>query len=244
MTQNKTKGGIMGRIFLIIECLVVLGWVCLLFQYNPHVEAISSGNQPLSQENYLTLQRSINDQLSLFQQRSPLPIPIVETSEPIDQIFHAIAVNEGLTSEVHEPPETEIEPTEISLVEDNERQIEQVFQPLITGDESEGLVTPLDDYSITEFTPTTTHEVQTASTSISPRTPEPEQSATPPPCPYRLTTIIRGGRSATAVVVNLNTNQSSFVSVGQQIGVWEIIDISQEQVFLQFNSTQRILSME
>ena len=69
--------------------------------------------------------------------------------------------------------------------------------------------------------------------------------ASPPACPYRITSIIRGANRSTVVFVNTVTGESLFKFSGEQLGEWRIVAINESSVELQATGgLRRVLTLE
>lgn len=208
------------KVLIVVELLLILGWVYLLFQLQPEVAAVDVPAAATDATTVRQLRQGIEGQLAI--RRVILPAALTDSALPAP------------------PAELPFEPTATAPAEigiGNEAPMpattapfNQLFQPAGT---------PVSTPVAPTVVPTSAST--TASTDRQERAP---RLIAAPPCPYTVTTIINGNGKPIAVLVDQLTGSSYFVSPGETIGGWTVTAISESAVTLEAGSVKKSLRLE
>ena len=223
MSRSRTPLGV--RLLVVCELLLIAGWICLLFQWQPGVVASVPLAVATPVAEYRALSHDIDEQLAQAR---------------------AAAENEGVLEMAFWPgsdlASVFVEPAASAISPAPELAAAAVLPNPISHGEF-GLTNP-------NIVTVTTKPVPSAPSATRANEPaaRPERHEASPPtapaCPYRITSIIRGANRSTVVFVNTVTGESLFKFSGEQLGEWRIVAINESSVELQAADIRRVLTLE
>ena len=215
--MKKTPLGV--RLLVVCELLFIAGWICLLFQWQPGVIAAVPLTVATPIAEYRALSHGIDEQLA--QARAA-----AENEGVLEMAFWP---GSDLGSVFVEPAANETPEMAAAAVLPN---------PISRG-----------EFGLTNTVTVTPKPVPSAPSATRANEPaarpENRHEASPPACPYRITSIIRGANRSTVVFVNTVTGESLFKFSGEQLGEWRIVAINESTVELQAaGGLRRVLTLE